>query len=48
LRDAQGKIQTQFTPASMSVSLETAAFASGIYFLELHTATGVEIVKVVK
>jgi len=48
LRDAQGKIFTQLTPASMSVSIETAAFASGIYFLELHTENGIEMVKVVK
>jgi hypothetical protein len=48
LRDAQGKIHSQLAPASIEVSLETAVLASGIYFLELHTQNGIEIVKVVK
>ena len=48
LRDAQGEIHQQMNPAVLEVQLETASLASGIYFLELHTANGVEIVKVVK
>ena len=48
LRDAQGKIHQQMNPAVLEVQLETASLASGIYFLELHTVNGVEIVKVVK
>jgi hypothetical protein len=48
LRDAQGKIQQQMNPAVLEVQLETASLASGIYFLELYTENGVEIVKVVK
>lgn len=48
LRDAQGKTHIELTPELMQLSLETAGLASGIYFLELHTDNGLEIVKVMK
>ena len=48
LRDAQGKVVLQQTPASKSVALQTAFLQSGIYFLEVHTTSGVELLKVVK
>jgi hypothetical protein len=48
LRDAQGKIHQQSHPEALELQLETANLASGIYFLELHTSNGLEILKVVK
>ena len=48
IRDAQGKIHQQLNPAALELQVETASLANGIYFLELHTANGTEIVKVVK
>jgi hypothetical protein len=48
LRDAQGKVVLQQTAASKSIALQTAPLQSGIYFLEVQTETGIELLKVVK
>ena len=48
LRDAQGKVVLQQTPASNSIALQTSVLQSGIYFLEVQTENGIELLKVVK
>jgi hypothetical protein len=48
LRDAQGKVVMHQAANSKSLEMETASLQSGVYFLEVQTASGVELVKVVK
>lgn len=48
LRDAQGKVVLQQVANSNLVNVETAHLQSGVYFLEVQTTSGVELVKVVK
>jgi hypothetical protein len=48
LRDAQGKVVMQQAANSNKFEVETASLQSGVYFLEVQTASGVELVKVVK
>lgn len=48
LRDAQGKVVLQQIANSNKVGVETAHLQSGVYFLEVQTTRGVELVKVVK
>ncbi|MFM7006340.1 MAG: T9SS type A sorting domain-containing protein [Flavobacteriales bacterium] len=48
LYDTQGKVVLQQNPAALSVELQTAHLQSGVYFLEVQTANGLELVKVVK
>ena len=48
LRDAQGKVVLQTYPAAQSVELQTAHLQSGVYFLEVQSTNGIELVKVVK
>jgi hypothetical protein len=48
LRDAQGKVVLQQVVNSNQLDVETASLQSGVYFLEVQTLSGVELVKVVK
>jgi hypothetical protein len=48
LRDAQGKVVLQQAANSNKLEIATASLQSGVYFLEVQTASGVELVKVVK
>jgi hypothetical protein len=48
LRDAQGKVVLQQAASSNTLEVETGSLQSGVYFLEVQTARGVELVKVVK
>ena len=48
LCDAQGKIVWQQVAKSNKLEVETSHLQSGIYFLEVHTSSGIELVKVVK
>jgi hypothetical protein len=48
LRDAQGKVVLQQVANSNNIEVETAALHSGVYFLEVQTTSGAELVKVVK
>jgi hypothetical protein len=48
LRDAQGKVVMQQAANSNKFEVATASLQSGVYFLEVQTASGVELVKVVK
>lgn len=48
LRDAQGKVVLQMNPAAQEVEIQTAHLQSGVYFLEVQTANGTELVKVLK
>ncbi len=48
LRDAQGKVVMQQAANSNKLEVATASLQSGVYFLEVQTASGVELVKVVK
>jgi len=48
LRDAQGKVVLQQTASSNTLEVETGSLQSGVYFLEVQTAKGIELVKVVK
>ena len=48
LRDAQGKVVMHQAANSKSLEMETASLQSGVYFLEVQTATGLELVKVLK
>ena len=48
LRDAQGKVVLQQVANSNTLEVETGSLQSGVYFLEVQTANGVELVKVVK
>jgi hypothetical protein len=48
LRDAQGKLVLRQEATSNTVTIETATLQNGIYFLEVQTANGLELVKVVK
>ena len=48
LRDAQGKVVLQQAASSNTLEVETGSLQSGVYFLEVQTASGVELVKVVK
>ncbi|MEN9969355.1 MAG: hypothetical protein RIR94_1552, partial [Bacteroidota bacterium] len=48
LRDAQGKVVLQQAANSNTLEVETGSLQSGVYFLEVQTASGIELVKVVK
>jgi hypothetical protein len=48
LRDAQGKVVLQQVVNSNQLDVETASLQSGVYFLEVQTVSGLELVKVVK
>lgn len=48
LRDALGKVYLETAPAAFELQLQTSTLTSGMYFLELHTALGLELLKVVK
>jgi hypothetical protein len=48
LRDAQGKVVLQQAANSNMLEVATASLQSGVYFLEVQTESGVELVKVVK
>jgi hypothetical protein len=48
LRDAQGKVVLQQQAKSNKLEVETASLQSGVYFLEVLTTNGIELVKVVK
>jgi hypothetical protein len=48
LRDAQGKVMLQQEANSNKLDVQTAALQSGVYFLEVQTASGLELVKLVK
>ena len=48
LRDAQGKVVLQQAANSYKLDVQTAALQSGVYFLEVQTVSGLELVKVVK
>ena len=48
LRDAQGKVVLQQEANSNKLDVQTAALQSGVYFLEVQTASGLELVKLVK
>jgi hypothetical protein len=48
LRDAQGKVVMQQAANTNKLDVATASLQSGVYFLEVQTASGVELVKVVK
>lgn len=48
LRDAQGKVVLQQKSNSNKLEVETASLQSGVYFLEVLTTNGIELVKVVK
>jgi hypothetical protein len=48
LRDAQGKVVLQQLANSNKLEVETASLQSGVYFLEVLTTNGIELVKVVK
>ena len=48
LYDAQGKVILQQAAASNTLEVETSSLQSGMYFLEVQTATNTELVKVVK
>jgi len=48
LRDAQGKVVLQQAANTNKLEIATASLQSGVYFLEVQTANGVELVKVVK
>jgi hypothetical protein len=48
LRDAQGKVVLQQVANSNQLDVETASLQSGVYFLEVQTVSGLELVKVVK
>jgi hypothetical protein len=48
LRDALGKVYLETAPAAFELQLQTSTLTSGMYFLELHTALGFELLKVVK
>jgi hypothetical protein len=48
LRDAQGKVVLQQLANSNQLEVETATLQSGVYFLEVLTTNGIELVKVVK
>lgn len=48
LRDVQGKVVLQQEANSNKLDVQTAALQSGVYFLEVQTASGLELVKLVK
>jgi hypothetical protein len=48
LRDAQGKIVLQQAANSNTLEVATGSLQSGVYFLEVKTVSGLELVKVVK
>jgi hypothetical protein len=48
LRDAQGKVVLQQAAKSNTLEVETGSLQSGVYFLEVQTVSGLELVKVVK
>ena len=48
LRDAQGKVVLQQAAKSNTLEVETGSLQSGVYFLEVQTVSGIELVKVVK
>jgi hypothetical protein len=48
LRDAQGKVVLQQAASSNTLEVETGSLQSGVYFLEVQTAKGIDLVKVVK
>jgi hypothetical protein len=48
LRDAQGKVVLKQLANTNKLDVETATLQSGVYFLEVLTTNGIELVKVVK
>lgn len=48
LKDAQGKILLKSNPVAAEFQLETGSYSSGIYFLEIQTAIGREMIKLIK
>jgi hypothetical protein len=48
LRDAQGKVVLQQAANSNKLDVQTAALQSGMYFLEIQTASGLQVSKLLK
>jgi hypothetical protein len=48
LRDAQGKVVLQQTASSNTLEVETGSLQSGVYFLEVQTASGLQVSKLLK
>jgi hypothetical protein len=48
LRDAQGKVVLQQVVNSNKLNVETASLQSGVYFLEVQTASGLQVSKLLK
>jgi hypothetical protein len=48
LRDAQGKVVLQQVANSNQLNVETASLQSGVYFLEVQTASGLQVSKLLK
>jgi hypothetical protein len=48
LRDIQGKVILERSPAVFQFQLEMGDILSGVYFLEVHTLYGKELIKVMK
>jgi Secretion system C-terminal sorting domain len=48
LRDAQGKVVLQQAASSNTLEVETCSLQSGVYFLEVQTARGLQVSKLLK
>jgi hypothetical protein len=48
LRDAQGKVVLQQAANSNTLEVETGSLQSGVYFLEVQTARGLQVSKLLK
>jgi hypothetical protein len=48
LRDAQGKVVLQQAAKSNTLEVETSSLQSGVYFLEVQTASGLQVSKLLK
>jgi len=48
LRDAQGKVVLQQAAKSNTLEVETGSLQSGVYFLEVQTASGLQVSKLLK
>ncbi|MEY4486432.1 MAG: hypothetical protein RL440_965 [Bacteroidota bacterium] len=48
LRDAQGKVVLQQAASSNTLEVETGSLQSGVYFLEVQTASGLQVSKLLK
>jgi hypothetical protein len=48
LRDAQGKVVLQQAANSNTLEVETGSLQSGVYFLEVQTASGLQVSKLLK